>query len=75
MNLVLALFDFEPLYCPACGNKISWERQKKIHYHRDKASMDCRCGFRYQVCGTIQIIEASRKAGGNLGESSTTLKK
>jgi hypothetical protein len=77
MKLTFALLDFEPLYCPACGGKIPWDRQKRIHYHRDKTSMHCRCGLRYQECDSVQIIEAARKAGGDLDgiHASTTLMK
>lgn len=62
---MIAILDFEPRFCPSCGEDLSHDRTD----WQAKASHACPgCELHYQLADREQIKQAATASGGDLSQ-------
>jgi hypothetical protein len=79
---MIALYDFEPKFCPACGNEhnkpssryltdseLKAVNRAIIHdYQTAHCSFTCKCGLVYAYVESEKLKEAATAAGSDLAQ-------
>lgn len=65
----IALFNFEPNYCPSCGCASVHQKDPLGSFkYALRHTFECHCGFAYQNANEQFLLEASQMSEGDLLE-------
>ncbi len=63
---MIAIFDFIPSHCPACGKNIRPYGSFPTADYLEGASHTCSCGVHYQFIKTESLLEVAEQEGSDM---------